>query len=60
MPECKNTRHGFHEWIRNYLGGVVQDICAYCGAVKYPFDDEVKTHSSNYTSIDELKFEDQG
>ena len=55
MPECNNSRHGSHEWVRNYLGGLVQDICAYCGAVKYPFDGEVVTHSSSYTVVKEFK-----
>ena len=50
MSKCKNNKLG-HVWSRNDLGGLVQDICIYCGAVNYPVMYRTKTHSSNYTSI---------
>ena len=52
MDKCKNSPHYYHEWMRNCFGGLVQDICAYCGAVRYPFINH--SHSSSYTVIQEV------
>ena len=49
MSECKNNKVG-HVWFRNDFGGLVQDICAYCGATNYPIVHTTKTHSTNYTA----------